>query len=352
MNECGEVIEPGESSRFAANGEEINAIQEQAAREGDHEVRRGFHNKAHACVPGTFTVRGDLPSEARVGPVFATPGEFPAWVRFSNGSPFVAHDLAGDFRGLAIKLVGVPGPKLLAGHEHATTQDFLMLNNPFMAAPSAETFMEFTRAATDPDRKELCLGDACISDTLFTYLNAPGHEDTRGFILHRVVLRLIGTLRDQRFWSGSTFKFGETTMRYSVRPCEGAFKLPGFRNDYLRRDIEGHLRDDEICYDFYIQLATDPEATPVENASDEWTAEESPPIRVARLSIPPIDLDRCHAVEDFCNGLRFNPWHCAPEYQPLGSINRIRKAVYEASQTARDGRLQEPDGSETIACEP
>jgi hypothetical protein len=28
----------------------------------------------------------------------------------------------------------------------------------------------------------------------------------------------------------------------------------------------------------------------------------------------------------------FNPWNCLPEHRPLGSVNRIRLAVYLASR--------------------
>ena len=31
----------------------------------------------------------------------------------------------------------------------------------------------------------------------------------------------------------------------------------------------------------------------------------------------------------------FNPWNCLPEHQPLGSLNRMRLAVYTASARAR-----------------
>jgi hypothetical protein len=46
-------------------------------------------------------------------------------VRFSNGSAGHAPDRAPDVRGIALKIVGVPGKKLIQGLEEAKTQDFL-----------------------------------------------------------------------------------------------------------------------------------------------------------------------------------------------------------------------------------
>ena len=50
---------------------------------------------------------------------------FPAVVRFSNGESFNKPDKKAQPRGVAIKLVGVPGPKLLEDQKEAVTQDFL-----------------------------------------------------------------------------------------------------------------------------------------------------------------------------------------------------------------------------------
>jgi hypothetical protein len=36
-----------------------------------------------------------------------------------------------------------------------------------------------------------------------------------------------------------------------------------------------------------------------------------------------------------CERAVFSPWHCLPEHQPVGSINRLRKEVYLASKDHR-----------------
>jgi hypothetical protein len=38
---------------------------------------------------------------------------------------------------------------------------------------------------------------------------------------------------------------------------------------------------------------------------------------------------------EFCENLSYTPWHALPEHEPLGSINRARRAIYTAISKAR-----------------
>ena len=73
-------------------------------------MRRDAHPKMHGLLKATFTVEPGLPPELRVG-VFAQPQTFRAWVRFSNQDGSINADSDRDMRGMAIKLMGVPGTK-------------------------------------------------------------------------------------------------------------------------------------------------------------------------------------------------------------------------------------------------
>src|SRR5690242_10726036 len=88
-------------------------------------LRPGFL-KVDGCAHGSFTGRPDLPAELRIG-VFQQ-ASFPAWVRFSSDTLPDRADLHTTL-GLAIKLYGVPGRKLLAPEEDATTHDFVLQNH-------------------------------------------------------------------------------------------------------------------------------------------------------------------------------------------------------------------------------
>ncbi len=55
-------------------------------------------------------------------------------------------------RGLAIKVLGVEGPRL-AGSDAATTQDLVMVNGPAFAAPSARAFLRNLELLAGPTDK-------------------------------------------------------------------------------------------------------------------------------------------------------------------------------------------------------
>ncbi|MCW3111266.1 MAG: catalase, partial [Segetibacter sp.] len=47
------------------------------------------------------------------------------------------------------------------------------------------------------------------------------------------------------------------------------------------------------------------------------------------IEIHPQNFDTPDQIA-FGENLTFSPWHCLKEHQPLGGINRARKAAYEA----------------------
>jgi len=116
-----EVVEADEQALFEKFGREIRDWQEEIAHKAMQPPLRGFHAKLHAGLMAEFQVLAGLPPYARFG-VFAEPGVFQTVVRFSNGESAPHRDSHPEPRGIAIKLIGVPGRKLLAGQEDAVTR--------------------------------------------------------------------------------------------------------------------------------------------------------------------------------------------------------------------------------------
>ena len=81
----------------------------------------------------------DLDPALRQG-VFAEPGKtWHAVVRLSNGNAYPQFDSIRDARGMAIKLLDVPGTQLMASQQGRTEQDFVMFNHPnFFVSDVAE----------------------------------------------------------------------------------------------------------------------------------------------------------------------------------------------------------------------
>lgn len=99
-----------------------------------------------------FEVLAGLPEPARFG-VFSAPRIFPAVVRFSNGEPAPQPDKHSEPRGIAIKLIGVTGRKLLPGQENAVTQDFLATSHSVTSTVrNARQFMASSRQSATTGR--------------------------------------------------------------------------------------------------------------------------------------------------------------------------------------------------------
>jgi len=286
---------------------------------------RGAHPKHHGCVRARFIIEPDLPKNLRIG-VFEKPRTYPALVRFSNGSSMVQPDSEKDARGIAIKIMGVDGKKLLEDEKHETTQDFLLISNPVLPAGDAEGFFKFA--------------DAAINGGLFWFFFNPfsPHLKELGIAI-KTIDRHSNPLRI-RYWSTTPYLFGPgRAVKYSVFPCGGVSgEIPeNPLDDYLREVMQEDLRREEVCFEFMIQFQTNPEKMPVEDARIEWDETLSPFIKVATLKIGPQVFDTQEQM-DYCENLSFTPWHSLPEHRPLGGINRARKEIYRELSIFRHER--------------
>jgi len=79
--------------------------------------------------------------------------------------------------------------------------------------------------------------------------------------------------------------------------------------------------------EFLVQPKTS-DTMSVEDSMTEWDETEAPFYEVATIRIPQQDFDTPEQ-NALGENLSFNPWHALPEHRPLGSINRMRKVVYE-----------------------
>jgi hypothetical protein len=100
--------------------------------------------------------------------------------------------------------------------------------------------------------------------------------------------------------------------------------------DGLRKDLERQMQKSPACFDFMAQLQVldKDKDMPVEDTTVRWREEDSPFVTVARIEIPAAAIAR-NMENNFCENLSFTPWHSLPEHEPVGGLNRIRKAVYQ-----------------------
>jgi len=317
-----EIVAPDEKERFAGYAAQVAEIQKRRA--AGKAMTRGFHPKALGGLRAEFTVLDGLPAHARQG-LFAQPKRYDAWVRFSNGSIRVQDDHKGDVRGLAVKVLGVPGKKTIAALADAQTQDFSMIHVPKLEFKSSAEFMWFVGAAQSP---------ALLLPRLLFRL---GFGRTLRLLraLPKSLLKPIPTLAAEQFWSPMAIKYGPYAVRYSARPVDPP--APPTRSKsptYLSEDLAERLRHAPLTWDFEVRFFEDEATTPIEDTSIEWT---TPAVTVARLTLPQQDptSPEGRALADQIEAASFNPWHALEEHRPLGDMMRARDPAYLTSTTNR-----------------
>ena len=104
---------------------------------------RGGNTKTHGIVRAEFSVHEGLPAAFRHG-IFAEPKTYRAWVRFSGPGPYVTPDIDDvGFMSISIKLLGVPGPKLM--DEEKFTQDMFGVSTPTFVTPDTRANAELQK---------------------------------------------------------------------------------------------------------------------------------------------------------------------------------------------------------------
>jgi len=314
----GEKLQPNE--KLVA--QQISTVIEESIRKeySPGKALRDAHPKAHGCVRTEFHVLKNIPTQLAKG-VFVPDKSYEAWIRFSNASNDASQaDIEKDARGMAIKVLGVPGDKILESEKEATTQDFIMINHPVFFVNDGQRYLSFIH---DVNNKGF-----------FNKLHIPFALGLKGTI------NALGARNSKisnplyaRYWSMVPYQLGlgndRQAVKYSVRNCSAV--SPAFpdhpSHDFLRDALKDTLQKQDVCMEFLIQPRTSNKMQ-VEDAMTEWKETEAPFYQVATLHIPKQSFDTPEQNQ-FCENLSFTPWHALPEHKPLGGINRMRKIIYE-----------------------
>lgn len=292
---------------------------------------RDAHPKHYGCVKADFTVQ-ELPADLRVG-MFKTPGKYASWIRFSSALSSVEPDQNKTLMGMAVKVIGAEGEKLINEEKNVKTQDFVLVSGPVHPMKNSEEFVKLVKRG------------------IWYFLNP--------FDSHLYELGLISEGRkrhstplETRYWSATPYLFGEgRAVKYTAKPCGSPTrKVPEtLTENYLREAMADQLSKEEICFDFMVQFQTDANRMLIEDSRVEWDEKVSPFIKTAVIRIPKQTFTSEKQM-DFCENISYNPWQSLPEHRPLGSINRARKDVYIEISKFRRGRngvpVKEPTGKE------
>ena len=294
-------------------------------------VRRGQHPKSHGCVKAEFTVHDNLPEKLRCG-IFKEPRTYNAWIRFSSSAPTIQSDVKKDAHGMAIKLVGVEGEKVLEAEKQAKTHDFVLVNSKSFFIRNAADYVLFSEAFT--------------TNKFLSFFLSWNPFKWRLYELKKILSitqKSISNPLQIQYWSQTPYKLGSRAVKYSAKPRSSRSDpiptSPGF--NYLEEAMTKQLADEDAYFDFMIQVQTDPVKMPVEDATIIWNESLSPFEKVATIRIPAQVFNTPEQLE-FAENLSFTPWHALPEHRPLGSMNRVRRKVYETISKFRHQRNNEP----------
>jgi hypothetical protein len=287
------------------------------------EVRRDAHPKTHGLVRARLEVLDGLPGELRHG-LFAAPKAYDALVRFSASGTEVGSDTVRQAHGMAIKVLGVPGEKVLEDELDATTQDFVMINYPTFLSSNVADYSAFHSARVE----------GLMATEVF-------------FKISPKALKAVEGLNGGPFWnplqaryfSQTPYRLGPGAMKFSARPVAEPRKPAKLdpSQDYLRQAMVEQVGAGEVVFEFLVQRQLDPVKQPVEDALVEWQESEAPFVRVALLRIPRQDLSDGLDLK-VAENLSFTPWHSLPDQAPLGGINRTRKVAYQTISKYRHER--------------
>jgi hypothetical protein len=350
-----EVLEQDEGETDRQLVETLRGISEITYADSGHALR-SVHAKSHGLLHAELEVIAGLPPTLAQG-LFATPAKYPVVMRFSTIPGDILDDSVSVPRGLAVKVIGVPGERL-PGSEADTTQDFVLIDGPAFGAPTAKQFLgnlKLLAKTTDKAeglKKVLSRALRGAEALLESVGSQSGLLKTLGGHPEDHIL-------GETFFSQAPIRYGEYIAKVAIAPASpelvaltnAALNVNGKPNG-LREAVREFFAARGGVWELRVQLCTDLEAMPVEDSSIPWPEDKSPYIAVAHITAPPQDAWSDANVKAIDDGMAFSPWHGISAHQPLGSIMRARNAAYKMSAEFRGQRNGCPMHEPRISREP
>lgn len=337
------------------NGELVGVAQEMMTKmqkkSKDGIMTRDAHAKSHGCLKAKFEVNNkELPENLRLG-MFKNNQSYDAWVRFSNNDHLpIRRDNEYDLRGMSIKVMGVLGPKIMAGFESAPTQDFLMYGSNHFFIKDNKDYIGFMKGLRDDNAAFVLLTQQpqAAAKTLYAQWKVSGFTNPVNMPYHSAVPIRLGLEENEK----------RKAIKYRAIPCANsahASPVPKSSFNYLRENLKNTLDKEDACFLFQVQIQTDSKTMPIEDATAIWPetsgllAKGSPYITVAEVLIPKQEFDT-RERDNYCENLTITPWHALVEHKPLGRTMRMRRDLYKATSRFRHQSngipLVEPQGFE------
>ena len=329
--------EPETIKTIVASIERTNATSFAA----HHHAIRQQHAKSHGFLRGEMIVY-DLPDHLRQG-MFATPRTYPIIVRLSTAFGEIRSDKVRRPRGMAIKVLGVSGPKALTD-DMSSNQDFLLVNHKSYFSNAAAYLNAQRIFEVQPNFPDFAIRALGFVSRILVKLKSAGEPIP---MLANALADPGANIVGETFYSEAALRFGDYVARLAAAPVSDAARALTGQPDYhdddeLLQSVVEFFSKNSAEYELRAQLCVDPQRTPIEDSSIDWPEDISPFQPLAKIVLPAqaADSPARRAFSD--DVLSFSPWRCLADHQPLGSIMRLRKDAYYASAVRRHKTNKKP----------
>ncbi|WP_312949083.1 catalase family protein [Agrobacterium sp.] len=332
-----EVLRPNESETVDGLNDAFDAIMNKTANDYGHAVR-SVHAKSHGILSAKMSIHADLSPELAQG-LFSQPGIYDVHMRLSTNAGDILPDTIALPRGLAMKVVAVPGERL--PEADGATQDFIMVNGPVFQAPNAEKFLgNLKLLVKTTDRLE---GTKEVVSSVLQTVN----KGMEALGLSSPAIQSLGGAPNvdplgETYFSVTPFRYGNFVAKFRLKPISASLvELSGrevdtnISDDAIRNTVQAEMLDTRAQWEFQVQLCRDIKKQPIENPTVEWNEADAPFATVATVTADPQDSWSAEKVQKVDEMMRFSVWTGLAAHQPLGNINRARKATYQHSAEFR-----------------
>lgn len=295
---------------------------------------RGTHVKTQAIAKGTLSIEPNLPEELAYG--IASPENASKThdiaIRFANEPSFLQDDRAPGPRGCGMKVFDVNGTFISPEGSKTHTQDFTFNNAPILELRDVSTTVEIFHIREshfrEPEKIEPELRKRKDKDLQL----APAQLPNQHFLSYTM-------------YSQAAYRWGPYVAKYALFPT-GEYQAALEKSHQITDDSSpeqhsqwlkewfGDIHD--ATYDFRVQLCQSIGRQPVEDASVQWD-ETAFPFRTIGKVVLPVGQDVFSAERRLFwdDSMKLNVWYGLEEHRPLGSVQRLRKELYNRSQAFR-----------------
>ena len=288
----------------------INRIQDHNFSMHRHGFR-GTHVKVQGIVKG-YLIVPKLPDELAHG-ICAKPAAYDVALRYANEPSFLQDDRTPGPRGCAMRIFSEP------------VQDLTFNNAPILELRDMPTTVEIFRIRERHFREPEKIADELKQRTDKDLQMAPTQLPNKHFLSYTM-------------YSQSAYRWGPYVVKYALFPTANVPETNVDQSsdpEQHSKWLKDYFADNEMTYDLRIQLCEDVEKQSVEDASVEWNEEQFPFRTVGKVVLPKQDSFNPTRRSFWDDRMKLNVWAGSDQHRPLGSVNRLRKNLYEESQKKR-----------------